>query len=180
MSHPRPGGRSLRDFVLWSEDVAVGEQESVAYFNSPWGSKFTCGLLRLTGVFLRSGGVQSQGAVYKQWLLLFKFSAEGHRDTERPRRRFRGTHRNPQERPRVQSQSHTRTRGNAHIQPHTPRPTYVPNFLQSCCQTYIQFLVKDRGPCEPGSGLQPRCSCLARLAVSKDKRTFACSDDWRY
>ena len=115
--------------MRWSEDVAVGEQESVAYFNSPGGSKFACGLLRLTGVSLHSGGLQSQGAVYKQWLLLFNFSAEGHRDIERPRRGFTGTHRNPQESPRVQSQSHTRTRGNAHIQPHTPRATYVPNFL---------------------------------------------------
>ena len=32
------------------------ERESVDYFNSPWGSKFACGLLKLTEVFLLSVG----------------------------------------------------------------------------------------------------------------------------
>lgn len=34
----------------------MGERETVAYFNSLWGSKFTCGLLKLTGDFLHSVG----------------------------------------------------------------------------------------------------------------------------
>ncbi|TEA41955.1 hypothetical protein DBR06_SOUSAS19910020, partial [Sousa chinensis] len=155
--HPWPGGRSRPVFVLCSEGVAVGMRESVAYFNSPWGSKFACGLLKVIEVFLHSV-VGSKASVphINFGLLLFTVPAEGHRDRQRPRRGFRGSHQNPPARPYAQSQKDTCTCVNTHKHRLTHRPTYVPEFLQLCCQTCILFSVRDRGPWEAGSGITPR------------------------
>lgn len=98
----------------------------------------------------------NQGAVYKLWRLLLEVSAEGHSDTQRPRRVFSATHRNPQAHPRAQSQSHTPTHVNTQIQCLTHRPMYVPNFLQSCCETRNQFSVMDSVTWKAGSGLTAR------------------------
>ena len=61
MLHPRPESRSRQVFVRWSEGLAVEEWKSVAYFKTPWVSKFTFSLLRLEEVFLHSvGGSKSR------------------------------------------------------------------------------------------------------------------------
>ena len=54
MLQPRAEGRSRQVFVLWPEGLAVEEWKSVAYFKTPWLSKFTFSLLKFEGVFLHS------------------------------------------------------------------------------------------------------------------------------
>ncbi len=108
MSQPRPGGRSRRGFVFWSEGVAVGERESVDYFNSPWGSKFACGLLKLTEFFLLSvrglTRVLCINYFFYCWTPLHR-AIETHRDQDA----YAVAHRKTHNHVRMRSHSHTRS-----------------------------------------------------------------------
>ena len=110
MSQPRPGGRSRRVSVFWSERVSAGERESVDYFNSPWGSKFACGPLKLTGVFLLSlGGLTRVLCInyfFYCWTPLHR-AIGTHRDQDAYSAAHRETHK------------HVCMRSHSHTRPHT-------------------------------------------------------------
>lgn len=133
---PTAGRPVPQVYVLWSEGGAAGEWEPVVYFNSPSGSKFACGLLKAAGVFLHSvGGSEARALCIRCGFYCSRLcrGAKGHTETKTQ------IQRHTQKPASTSIHAITDARTRTHIHPLTRRPTYVPTFLQLCCQTCIQF-----------------------------------------
>lgn len=152
MSHPRPGGWSLKS-MCFGQKAGLLESGSPWLFQQPIGVKVRMQPLEGGwGLPPFSRRVRGQGSVYKVWLLLFKAL-----------QRSKGTHRDQD----ADTEAHTETRKHVHVRNHrrTHAHTHTPSHAQAHLRAYLpavvlsdmhSVLLSDRGTWEAGAGLTPR------------------------
>ena len=151
---PTAGRPVPQVYVLWSEGRAAGEWEPVAYFNSPLGSKFACGLLKAAGVFLHLvRGCEARALRIRCGFYCSKLcrGAKGHTETQTQIQR----HTQKPASTSLRAITDTRTHAHTHTPPHTRAHlrAYLPAVVLSDMHS---VLLSDRGTWEAGAGLTPR------------------------